>query len=619
MGGHEALTQILRNTNEFEPFLRHVRFPSLKNLQPELRIDFSHPVTALVGANGTNKSTILRAIQSCVHGASLGDYWFGTSLDTIDLTSRPRVIHGWNPASMDGVTVEVLKQRVQRDGKPDYWETAKPNRASGIPELLDEQGVRNTGKFQDGERSNTRWNPIPKSVVYLDFRAELSAFDKFFYHAPFHSHGSLDEEQQSLEKRRSRVRAVSSRIQRAIDEPTEEHSWYGRNRVISPACELDQTSVDYASEILGRKYTRIRHLQHSFFPTHGYTVLLQTDQHSYSEAFAGSGEFAVVRLIDAVRNADPRSLILLDEPEVSLHPLAQRGLLEFLINEATSHKHQIVMATHSSTMVEELPPEAIKVLEVATNGKVTLPSQASSPATAFVKLGQKFAKRSVVVEDRLAGELVERGIIASTKLEPGSFQIVVEPGGSSSIKKQIATFSKHDETNVVVVFDGDENSAFGDNEEPDQEESAIRDPILDDIDSIPKTELGAAMTAIVRGAEIKFELGSSPSATKVEEARFNYLRWWRDRVWFLPGSLCPDRWLAGATGKVTVGDSSNECKAAWAKYVELELYGDHPKPATSDEIFFVQRRELTALLQADSTIAQRLAELCESLDQAFSS
>ncbi|WP_446445867.1 hypothetical protein, partial [Shewanella sp. 1180_01] len=34
-------------------------------------------------------------------------------------------------------------------------------------------------------RSDTRWNAINKDVVYIDFRAELSSFDKFFYFGKF--------------------------------------------------------------------------------------------------------------------------------------------------------------------------------------------------------------------------------------------------------------------------------------------------------------------------------------------------------------------------------------------------------------------------------------------------
>ena len=56
--------------------------------------------------------------------------------------------------------------------------------------------------------------------------------------------------------------------------------------------------------------------------------------------------------------------ILLDEPEVSLHPGAQERLVEFLFEQIKKHKHQVVVSTHSPSIIRHLPPEAIKVMMV---------------------------------------------------------------------------------------------------------------------------------------------------------------------------------------------------------------------------------------------------------------
>ena len=39
----------------FPNWITHIRFPYFKNIQPNTRIDFSCPITALVGPNGTGK------------------------------------------------------------------------------------------------------------------------------------------------------------------------------------------------------------------------------------------------------------------------------------------------------------------------------------------------------------------------------------------------------------------------------------------------------------------------------------------------------------------------------------------------------------------------------------
>jgi transposase len=68
---------------KFDPYISHIRFPHYKNLAPDLKIDFDFPITALVGPNGTNKSSILRAIQGSPGNENLGVYWFSTSTDPI--------------------------------------------------------------------------------------------------------------------------------------------------------------------------------------------------------------------------------------------------------------------------------------------------------------------------------------------------------------------------------------------------------------------------------------------------------------------------------------------------------------------------------------------------------
>ena len=109
----------------FDPYISHIRFPHFKNLAPDLKVDFDFPVTALVGPNGTNKSSILRAIQGSPGYGNLGDYWFSTSTDPIaDTGTRNAFIYGYYHKGA-GKVVEVLKTRVKKDEDPDYWEPSR--------------------------------------------------------------------------------------------------------------------------------------------------------------------------------------------------------------------------------------------------------------------------------------------------------------------------------------------------------------------------------------------------------------------------------------------------------------------------------------------------------------
>lgn len=89
----------------------------------------------------------------------------------------------------------------------------------------------------------------------------------------------------------------------------------------------------------------------------------------YSEANAGSGEIAVVQLVRRVESAKEYSMVLLDEPEVSLHPGAQENLKEYLLEAIKNKKLQVVISSHSPSLINGLPNSAIKLFKTNEYGK----------------------------------------------------------------------------------------------------------------------------------------------------------------------------------------------------------------------------------------------------------
>ena len=67
----------------FQNYIEYMQFPKYKNLKENTRIDFSFPLTILVGKNGTGKSSVLHAIYGAPSGQSTGDFWFSTQVDPI--------------------------------------------------------------------------------------------------------------------------------------------------------------------------------------------------------------------------------------------------------------------------------------------------------------------------------------------------------------------------------------------------------------------------------------------------------------------------------------------------------------------------------------------------------
>jgi len=172
----EKTLRNLLTAKQVEPYIRHLRFPHYKNLQANTKIDFTFPLTALVGPNGTNKSSVLRALYGCPGNNNLGNFWFSTKVGPIEDTGdRPRFIYGYLNRHLDRM-VEVIKTRIRKESDPDYWEPSRPLIGDGMEPMPSLQRVHEPG------RSKTRWDTITKPVVYMDFRSEISAFDKYFYH-----------------------------------------------------------------------------------------------------------------------------------------------------------------------------------------------------------------------------------------------------------------------------------------------------------------------------------------------------------------------------------------------------------------------------------------------------
>lgn len=493
-------------SSKIEPFIRHIRFPFFKNLAEGSKIDFEYPITALVGQNGTNKSSVLRALFGSPNNYSLGSLWFSTDVDEIKDGGRSRFIYGYYDKATDSI-VEVIKTRISKENDPDYWEPSRPLKSDNMAPMPSTKISTN--------QLRTRWKAIDKNVIYLDFRATISAFDKFFYHSDFHTYPKKDY-----------LRKRSQMLKDIIDNDLKKYQPHkGKKDKLFVNTLLEKSKVEAISKILGRKYTSIRLIEHSLFTNDkAPTIILQSENLKYSEAFAGSGEFAVSILVHKLMDSPDASLILLDEPEVSLHPSAQCQLMEFLSEQALKKKHQIVISTHSSTIVKDLPKNAIKLFCLNDKiGKVDV-LQNVSPEESFFILGERIDKRTVIVEDRLAKRFVEKALKAGGEALLNSFEVKHVPGGAGSILQTLAVpLCVANVKNVIFLLDGDQS----------------RTDDYPTADSIPENQNTNLQNIIkeITNQDIKFSCdgsnGSSNNNQKYTMQR-NFIDFIHDKIAFLP-------------------------------------------------------------------------------------
>lgn len=493
--GLRPFSQGIEIVRRKEPHVLGLRFPNFRNFAADAQIHFTFPISVIFGRNGTNKSSLLHALYGAPRRKTVADFWFTTSLDGIPEADaqglKPSVVHWYKDKKKE--VVYCIKARAPRGtSDPDYWEAVKPTEPYGFP-----PGAK-------------RASPIDIDVLHLDFRGLLPAFDRYLYFpSPQHlkqrdasakASGTLRRDYRPQDYLRMRTQGL-------------------REKVMQEGTRFSDVELQALSYVLDREYTAGTLLEHSRFHGHrGTTIVFQTKhlEQGYSEAFAGSGESAAAMLIHMVERAKAGSLILLDEPETSLHARAQRRMLEFLVDRAGRRDLQIVLATHSIEFARELPREAIHLLQHNADGKVEVVSRLSANEAAH-DAATIPAGRTVLVEDARAAKILREELSRQSPLVAREFHVVVRPGGVSQIYHDIRAYSGMKDKALHVVLDGDQR--------PD-------DPIPA-AGSLPSglDELKAIIRRATRGND---QSGPELAFVSAEQAR-EFALFLRERTFYLPG------------------------------------------------------------------------------------
>lgn len=550
----------------FPGYITHIRFPRFKNIADGARIDFTFPITALVGSNGSGKTSVLHALYGAPAGHSTGKYWFSTKIDPIEEGdgSPSRFIYGHRNADLNAV-IETRKARVRktRNGRPDpnYWEPTKESPGDGMvePELK-------LGKIYRG-RSKDRWNPVLRKVLYINFRNELSAFDKYFYFGKdpiprVPPKKSVKVSPLRISSKMDQVCHDAELLVRVIESGDTSYERRG-HKVATENRLLNKTELGMVSFVLGREYEEARWIRHRLFKVDGgLSVVFKTKHGRYSEAFAGSGEVAVTSCVVQVLSASPGTLVLLDEPEVSLHPGAQERLLAFLSKMARTRQLQVVFSTHSPHLVTALPGDAIKAFHQLDNGRFDV-LKSTHPYAAFRRLGAiGGGEVRILVEDKLAMAVVKQALMTFTdQAQAAVFKVEYLSGGAEAILKYHVPVLMTAPGHTLVLLDGDKKKL-----------NAFVDP-----DTIPITEdgtLGAKIHEAV-GLDPKFTIdggvGGGDTAQRAAAQR-RYLAWLRENVGFIP-TLCPEELVLIAAGKSDPFAATAEDHKRRLRELTVELFG----------------------------------------------
>lgn len=197
-----------------------------------------------------------------------------------------------------------------------------------------------------------------------------------------------------------------------------------------------------------------------------YSILAQrpldSESPAYSEFHFGAGEASIIRIVGEIESVTDNALILIEEVENGLHPVATQRLVEYLVEVCRRKSCQVIFTTHSNAALKPLPGDAVwsSYRGQLTQGKLDVESLRALT-------GEVDARLAVFAEDKFGSLVAEvslrrYGDLIDEKLDIKGIEIHAL-GGASQARDQ----AHHNNRSVtrkymaVAVLDGDKRKESG--------------------------------------------------------------------------------------------------------------------------------------------------------------
>ena len=222
---------------------------------------------------------------------------------------------------------------------------------------------------------------------------------------------------------------------------------------------LDAESIAKASAILGIPYESLGFTEVSHRERSGELATAQRNGQGYSENHMGFGEGRVIYMVNAMEHAPIQSLFVLEEPETSLHGEAQEQLAHYLVDVSSRRGHQIVLTTHSATILGGLARDSVKYLRRSPTdySLSVVPGMAAYQIDTYLRGAPTPGSRVICVEDEFSKcwtiELIRAcspALLAGVKF--------VQVGGAEQVPAALRLL-KEAGAKTVGLLDGDQSSA----------------------------------------------------------------------------------------------------------------------------------------------------------------
>ncbi len=340
---------------------------SLENFKCFRSLDLNPKlVTVLIGPNGTGKSGVLQALLLLKQ--SKGDN-LDLAGDMVRFAPEDFMFHGLNPElegvqlSLSGhwpIKAEGVEDRVGFQATLSYSGGAVLRNKSGITTVRI-SGQKCDLRFDNSDeqrRSYTPWGPISYSGA--------SGINRFKLHQTDGMEGSFQSFWQRVSEAPSdtlanmrivpAARALSRGLYSLGPEPSAGISSAGglgkQEEAIATTLGYSRSEVEKVSGLM-KRVTGVG-FRTDTVPPQSVKMLSESPAGDVSLVAEGFGTNALVHLLFELVRAVPGATVLIEEPEVHLHPKGQADLASVMVEEAKSAGKQVIMTTHSEHILGRL-------------------------------------------------------------------------------------------------------------------------------------------------------------------------------------------------------------------------------------------------------------------------
>lgn len=218
--------------------------------------------------------------------------------------------------------------------------------------------------------------------------------------------------------------------------------------------DIDQISAEVSTAVAKILDKDISNFSYLRVDERGRVTLLagQTSRgDAYSEFHFGAGESSIIRMALKLETLPDNSLVLIEEIENGLHPVATIRMVEYLMDLAIRKKIQAIFTTHSNDALTPLPDKAIWA---AANGN--LYQGKLNIASLRAISGQIDSQLVIFVEDNFARTWMEEVLRSLSDIAMDAVEVYAMEGDGTAVRVHKGRFS--DPTviqNSVCIIDGD--------------------------------------------------------------------------------------------------------------------------------------------------------------------